>query len=83
MAVAFRILTTTSKPRLMILEEKYHKVGTNKASRDKRTIKKVALLLSELVLDKLTLKVLTVFCETIFGFLEPSANRDSKWFSDL
>ena len=33
--------------------------------------------------DKQTLKVLTVFCETIFGFLEQSANRDSKWFSDL
>ena len=30
-----------------------------------------------------SLKVLTVFCETVFGFLEQSANRDSKWFSDI
>ena len=30
-----------------------------------------------------SLKVLTVFCETVFGFLEESANRDSKWFSDF
>ena len=28
------------------------------------------------------LKVLKIFCEIIFGFLEQSANRDSKWFSD-
>ena len=26
---------------------------------------------------------LKVFCETIFGFLEQSANRDPKWFSDV
>lgn len=28
------------------------------------------------------LKVLKDFCGTIFSFLEQSANRDTKWFSN-
>ena len=52
------------------------------------SVKKIFLEISQIhrktpIPESLSLKVLTVFCETVFGFLEQSANRDSKWFSDI
>ena len=46
-------------------------------------LKSIATTRSECTAKLATLKILIVFCETIFGFLKQSANRDSKWFSDL